>query len=472
MTTNKNQAHIDALRSRMRRVEQRSPTMCAAKWLQSTIYLHNGQTHSCHHPAAHQIDVNAIANDPSALHNTAVKFKARKDMCRGKQTSECEYCWNIENLNNDHLSDRMYKSADERWAFPYMEEVEQAGHTKSINPRYLEIAFENTCNFKCAYCTPDTSSKWMEEIREHGHYPTSWGTGNLDWIEKVGKMPISRTAPNPYVDAFWKWWPDLLPNLKVFRITGGEPLLSQHTWRVIDDLSAGNKRDLDFALNSNLNVPEKLFERLLKKAPKLTEKIRNFEIFTSCEAAGEQAEYIRFGMDYDNFFRNVERFLKETPSTTRVNFMITFNALSLTTFLPFLEKVLELRKRNNENPAFNRLPIMIAYLRWPPFLSMRILPRAIREEYAAAFRAFGEKYVGAFGGENGSGALYLEEKDQLGRLCDFMLSDVPESELERDRLDFAKFVREYDRRKNLNFTKVFPEYVEFLMDCERLGARA
>lgn len=465
MTSNKNQAHIDALRRRMQRVERQSPTICGAKWLQSTIYLHNGQTHSCHHPAVHAIDKKAIAKDPSALHNTSVKFKARKDMWRGKQTKECEYCWNIENLNKEHLSDRMYKSADERWAFPHLDEVEAASYKKSVVPRYLEIAFENTCNFKCAYCTPDTSSKWMEEIREHGHYPTSWGTGNLDWIKRVGKMPISRTETNPYVEAFWKWWPELLPKLKVFRITGGEPLLSKHTWRVIDEICEGEKRDLDFALNSNLNVPDKLFDRLISAAPNLTTKLRNFEIFTSCEAAGKQAEYIRYGMDYEIFFKNVERFLKETPSMTRVNFMITFNALSLTTFLDFLRAVLALRKNYNENPAFNRLPIMIAYLRWPPFLSMRILPRAIREKYAAEFRAFALEYAGAFHETNGAGALYLEEKDQLERLADFMLMDLPAKEEQRDRKDFAKFIDEYDKRKQLNFVETFPEYADFYRDC-------
>ncbi len=468
VTSNENQAHIDSLRIRMQRVEKQSSTICAAKWLQSTIYLHNGQTHSCHHPAVHSINAEVIIKDPSALHNTAVKLKARKDMWRGKQTKECEYCWNIENLKKDHISDRMYKSADERWSYPFLEEIEKADYSKNVIPRYLEVAFENTCNFKCAYCTPDTSSKWMEEVREHGHYPTSWGTGNLDWIKRVGKMPIPRTATNPYVEAFWKWWPELLPELRVFRITGGEPLLSQHTWRVIEDITKGEARDLDFALNSNLNVPDKLFERLLSETPALTEKLRNFEIYTSCEAAGKQAEYIRYGMDYEVFFKNVERFLKETPSRTRINFMITFNALSLTTFLGFLHKVLQLRKQYNENPAFNRLPIMIAYLHWPPFLSMRILPRNIREKYAADFRAFALAYAGAFDEKNGTGALYLEEKDQLERLADFMLEDLPEKGVKRDRKDFAKFIEEYDRRKNLSFVETFPEYADFYRACKIL----
>ena len=40
-------------------------------------------------------------------------------------------------------------------------------------------------------------------------------------------MPIPQREPNPYTDAFWKWWPELYRDLHTFRITGGEPLLQK-----------------------------------------------------------------------------------------------------------------------------------------------------------------------------------------------------------------------------------------------------
>ena len=39
---------------------------------------------------------------------------------------------------------------------------------------------------------------------------------------------------NPYLTAFWKWWPELYKNLEVFRMTGGEPLLIPNTFKVLD----------------------------------------------------------------------------------------------------------------------------------------------------------------------------------------------------------------------------------------------
>src|SRR3989338_6090719 len=153
-------------------------------------------------------------------------------MLGGERPAECQYCWNIEDLGADHISDRAYKSTAP-WAYQHLESVVQQG-AKEIDPTYLEVEFESTCNFKCAYCSPDLSTKWIEEIRTHGAYPTSWKTGDLDWLKSSGRFPLSKQEENPYVDAFWKWWPDLYPKLDTFRITGGEPLLSKNTWRVLD----------------------------------------------------------------------------------------------------------------------------------------------------------------------------------------------------------------------------------------------
>ena len=55
-----------------------SPSMCLAKWQQVGIHLHNGQTHSCHHPNTHTIPEAELKHNPSALHNTEYKKQQRK----------------------------------------------------------------------------------------------------------------------------------------------------------------------------------------------------------------------------------------------------------------------------------------------------------------------------------------------------------------------------------------------------------
>jgi len=437
-----------------------SPTFCTAKWLQSTIYLWNGYTHSCHHPSSHKVDPKAVEANPKALHNTPIKFVAREDMLKGIQTPECQYCWNVENGPGDHLSDRTYKSVSP-WAMESLDVVKASGLGNDINPTYLEVAFENTCNFKCTYCTSDVSSKWTEEIERHGPYQLAQGTAHdHNWLKSIGRFPIKRDDYNPYVEAFWKWWPELIQTLKVFRITGGEPLLSKHTWRVFDELIANPRPDLDLAVNTNMNVPRKLIDKLVEYSNLLKGKVKSFEVYTSLEATGPQAEYIRYGMTYDEFADNCRYFLKNTE--TRLHFMVATNLLSVTTFDEFLKFVYSLRTEFNETDAENRIPMMIAYVRWPHYLNIRNLPKDIKEKYGPIWR---ETVMARTrqADPTKAGRFYLEEIDQVERLIDFMNGE--EEARIVNMKNFFIYHEQYDERRDTNFYETFPELVPFYEDC-------
>ena len=91
-------------------VDKIGPTYCGAKWYNATIWLGHGQTTSCHHPPSHPIDLEEIKTNPSAIHNTKHKKEMRKMMLNGVRPNECEYCWKIEDMGKDHISDRVMKT--------------------------------------------------------------------------------------------------------------------------------------------------------------------------------------------------------------------------------------------------------------------------------------------------------------------------------------------------------------------------
>lgn len=473
MEKTQNQINLENMKERMKGIEKKfnSSSMCTAKWLQLTLYLQNGYNHSCHHPSPHKIPVEEVLKDPRALHNSQYKMKQRTAMLNNKRPSECEYCWNIEDLPGENISDRTYKSSDTSWSMPYINDVLKAKDTNFINPSYLEVSFENTCNFKCAYCSPEISSKWMEEIKQHGHYPTTWGTGNLSWLEQTGRMPIPHREENPYIDAFWKWWPDLYPSLNTFRITGGEPLLSKNTWRVLEYIKNNPRKELNLAINSNLDVPDNLIDKLISYYKEIRPNINSFELYTSAEAYGKQSEYIRFGMHYNKFMTNVKKILNLTDA--RINFMITFNILSVTSFTEFLDDIILLRHEFNSDDSDNRIPIMVAYLRWPRFLDVRLLPIEYKEKFKNKLTKYYKNWTRETWRERRktaikeglefkeAGRFYLEEIDQFDRLLGYMNTDHEDRELEIG--NFKSFIKEYDKRKDLNFNEIFPE-LSFLLD--------
>ena len=273
-----------------KKLDDIGPGMCLAKWTQVTLQLQTGHNHSCHHPRTHKINTKEIARNPSALHNTQYKKMRRREMLTGKRPVECDYCWNVED-NSDRFSDRTFKS-NESWSKPHFDEIVNADWREDINPRYVEVAFSNACNFKCSYCGPPYSSTWMNEIKTHGAYPTTDKFNGMEGMIAENKVPILHREPNPYVDAFWKWWPDLYRDLHTFRITGGEPMLAKDTWKVLDyiiDEPNPNKK-LNLAINSNLGVPDNLIDDMIEKLKRIEDedRVKELVIFTSVDTWGHK----------------------------------------------------------------------------------------------------------------------------------------------------------------------------------------
>lgn len=430
---------------------------CLAKWSQVTIHLDKGLTHSCHHPSPHKIPLRELRNNPSALHNTRHKKKRRREMLNGKRPKECDFCWNVED-NSNSFSDRTLKSA-EPWAWDQFDKIKSSLWNENYNPRYVEVSFSNTCNFKCAYCGPQYSSKWVEEIETHGGYPTAHNFNSIKDIVARGEMPYRKNEHNPYIEAFWKWWPDLFKDLHTFRITGGEPLLSPDTFKVLEYIQENweENPNLSLAINTNLGVPDKLIDRLLDIVEDLTQnnKVREFIIFTSCEATGRQAEYSRFGLDYDKFWFNIEKILSRLPKVT-VNIMAAFNALSVFTYSDLIDKVYEFKKKyhNDQRYWLESLQLDTSYVRWPSHLSIKILEPQHKElilESAKKALYYGMKDTPMT--THGFSDIQIQK---IKRTYDYAIAESS-FDVEKYRKDFVKFVTEYDRRRNTNFVEVFPE---------------
>jgi organic radical activating enzyme len=450
-----NEERIKILEEKREKINNVSCSFCTAKWLQTTLMLQNGYNHSCHHPAPHKIPLEEIEADPAALHNSKFKKEQRAKMLNGERPSECGYCWKIEDLDKTYFSDRHYKTSD-TWAWDRFEEIASSDPAENVYPSYLEVSFSNACNFACAYCSPEISSKWMEDVKQHGPYPTKHGAHHLDYLEKSGKMPYLNREHNPYVEAFWKWFPDALPHLKVLRITGGEPTMSKDTWKLLDYLIENPRKGLDVAINTNACVETKLIDKLIEKINALAEVGVKVDVYTSLESTGRQAEYARDGLNYYSWIENTERILKETKSTVAI--MTTVNILSLSTFLDFIMLVMDFRKLYNTTFEHNRIPLSINIMHWPPHLQCTLLDIEDREKTANTIQLMCEQWLKYYSKEKYA-RLYLEEWDQIKRLCDYLRTSQPAIE---HRQDFVRYIHTYDKRRNKDFAEIFPQYAHLL----------
>ena len=338
-------------------------------------------------------------------------------------------------------------------------------------PRYVEVNFNNACNFKCSYCSPQFSTAWGKEIDIYGEFPTH-PAHNAPEHFMGRRKPIPNREPNPYVEAFWRWWPELYKNLKHFRMTGGEPMMDVNTYRVFDYIIDHPKKDLHLNVTSNMCPPDiKLKNRYFDQVKRicLDEKVEHFMQFVSVDAHGPQAEYIRNGLNYNQFIDNVNEFLHRIPVRNSVTFIITYNNLSVTSLHRLLKDIRLLRSEHSKN--YQRVWFDIPLLRQPLWQQITLLPESYQRIHEDNIKWM------------------AEHQEQIGpkqvtetRLDFSLFKDFEIQKMQRNlaywrkntetnstqKKNFYAFFAEHDRRRGTSFERTFPEMQEFWQECKSL----
>ena len=374
----------------------------------------------------------------------------RKMMQNGERPRECEYCWKVEDMPTEAVSDRVYKSII--YSNDDLQKAQDADFNDNTLLKTFEIAFDRTCNLACSYCNSSFSTTWAKDIKKNGPYQNMVSDGAAafqhdgEWADPYGKK-----QENPYVTAFWDWWDDgLSKSLEELRVTGGEPLMSDQVWKLFDWFQK-NPSDMRFAVNSNLIAKPSIIDKVIEKSHGL----KHFHLYTSCESTGKQAEYIRDGLDYDMWYNNVVRLIKE-GNCEGINIMMTVNSLCLFNITDFLEDVFKLKEINqSKTPVFS-----VNLLRFPSFQSPLALPDHIKDYLRNKLSDWYE--------DNKDRDYWHDfEKASIERLIDYLeVVDAPHRRTS-DKMtlwrDFKTFYAQYDTRRGKTLD-VFPEILTDWVD--------
>lgn len=423
-------------------IDSVSDSFCAAKWYNATIWLSNGRTASCHHPIAHSIPVESIQKNASALHNTEYKKEQRRLMIAGERPQECSYCWRVEDNNDPTIfSDRIYKS--HIYSIEDMGRLKTLPHSENIDPKTLEISFDNLCNLSCTYCNPEFSSTWSTDIKVNGKYNNLLTPGGSTYTHSSEyTLPINSKEENIYIEKFFEWYnTSLKDSLQELRITGGEPSRSPHFWKLLDQCTDAK---FDFAVNSNLIMSESRLDSLINAAG----RFKKFDLYTSCESYGKHAEFVRHGLKYDLWKNNLITFATKAKFNS-LHIMMTISALSVWTIVPFMQDVLEIRKQL-KNKYLGSLSLNI--LRFPSFQSINIISQPYKIQLADDL----EKFV-----EQEKEILSASESNQILRVASY-LRNVDKSYEDTDTIetktnDFVNFVNQYAERRSMQVENYLPE---------------
>jgi organic radical activating enzyme len=308
----------------------------------------------------------------------------------------------------------------------------------NINPKTLEISFDNLCNLSCTYCNQEFSSTWQNDIKSNGIYKNMLTDGGKTYQndgDHAYSFGLKGGEGNLFIKAFFKWFDNgLKEDLQELRVTGGEPTRSPDFWKLVDRCEGA---DFDFAVNSNLILDNDRMKKLIDASHKFV----NFDLYTSCETTEDLSKLVRHGFDYTTWNNNLRRFVDEANFRS-VSIMMTISALTLYTITDFMDNMIDL-KRERKNKAMFHMSLNI--LRFPSFQSVNILSPELKAERADHIESWLEFNRGFLTDSEASHILRLV---QYLRNVDISYEDTDTQE---DKLnDFVRFFRQYTKRRNLD----------------------
>jgi sulfatase maturation enzyme AslB (radical SAM superfamily) len=244
----------------------------------------------------------------------------RRRMMAGETLPECAVC-NEQLLNTDvyrsyfdHLFGSKYPLA--------MELTTPDGATKML-PVSWDYRFSNLCNFKCRTCGDMLSSAWESEQRANNMI--DWSNPKNNWMIPEIKEEITAFQDSQIEQEF----SSAVEQHRVEEVywVGGEPLMYEQHWRYMKRMiELGDGPNIYARYNTNLS---RCNYRGIDLFSDILDHIRDYQICASLDGTGAIGEYIRTGLDYDQWLANFRRAVahRRYSRQVRIDFTLTLPGL-------------------------------------------------------------------------------------------------------------------------------------------------
>lgn len=201
--------------------------------------------------------------------------KTRNQFLEGIPDKRCFVCISREKSGAKSIRQETF----EKFPDVSIEEIEA--------PIYFDIRFSNVCNFKCKTCWHGASSKWFEEAKRLG--------------TTAAPQAIIKNIAD--FDLFIATYGEAILGAKEIYLAGGEPLVTEEHYLLLEFLIAHNKRDVHLRYNTNFSK----FSFKHWDVLELWDHFDRVELMASVDDLGENGEVIREGFNWKQFLINREK---------------------------------------------------------------------------------------------------------------------------------------------------------------------
>jgi organic radical activating enzyme len=245
-------------------------------------------------------------------------------MLNNERNASCEQnCWPAE--DKGAISPRLYQNGQSKT------------HTLiNTQPEQVDFTLTSECNLTCSYCCKEYSSAWRRDLAVNGDYKINTNdaryqlTSRDRMMIKISQNEVKNTKQFQQLIAEIK---SFAPGLKEIVITGGEPLLDNQLFDVLDAVSNSSAV---INIYSGLGVDVKRFQRMLDKIKQMPKAM----ISVSAECTHKFYEFNRYGNLWTEFINKIELLQK---SNIEFRFSTAISNLTVVGLADFIKHFIDHR---------------------------------------------------------------------------------------------------------------------------------
>ncbi len=322
-----------------------SKTFCPAKWNELLVNLSANYVYAC----CKAVPVKIVKKEDINNALDQQKYNLLNDI----QDVSCDYCWQVENQGHKSLRHKYLENFDYNSLGLY--------ENNQIKPKIIEINLGNECNFQCVYCNPKFSSQWESDVKNQTY--KVYSDRFFYALDEKNKVNINDTIS----------WLSEIGSVETLRINGGEPLHNKHFDKIINSITSDN---LSITTNLSKNAD---------KISELSSKYKNIQLGISLDSTGSNAEFNRYGMNYQQMLANINQIIDNKPKNLEITFLSVMTSLTIRDINNTIKLINDYCKKSED------IKWLISYCRDPKIMTLATLPSSLKPEIIDALSTLKDK---------------------------------------------------------------------------------
>jgi MoaA/NifB/PqqE/SkfB family radical SAM enzyme len=364
----------------------------------------------------------------SSCWNSGGLKNMRVEMIQGKPVQSCSDCYSKEKLLG-----YSYRNWFNTYFFDkeIVNTTNTDGSVDKLNIKYIDYRISNICNLKCRMCSSHSSSAWYEDDK------------------KIGRIIDSKVSVLDKVSNIWrsveKDLNSILQNVERVNFAGGEPLLIDEQYKILEEIINLKKFDIDLTYNTNFSILKYKNYNILD----MWKNFKHLRVKASLDGVNSVGEYIRHGLCWNTFLTNHNQLITEVPHAIFSVFCTVqiYNIFHLPEMFFTLVDLGIIKETDSMH---------LSFLHSPDFFDIRALAPELKQKIQNKFKLFYARIIS-------STKLSKELKNHYVNYFNKVITYMNEADFYSKEVnkEFCNFTRALDNIRKEKFADIFLELSDY-----------